>query len=107
MKILLDECITKKLKIYLSEFEIFTVSELGISGLKNGKLMTFCNDNNYDILLTIDKNLMYQQNLDNYNVTIVVLNTKTSIINDIAQYIPNFIEQLPTFEKSKAYIIEK
>ena len=60
MKILLDECVTKRLKIYLEEFEVFTVSELELSGIKNGKLMTYCSENNFDILLTIDKNLMFQ-----------------------------------------------
>jgi hypothetical protein len=72
MKILLDECVTKKLKSYLAEFEVFTVVEMGWSGIKNGKLMTRCVENNFDIILTIDKNLMFQQNLDKYPLTIVV-----------------------------------
>jgi len=59
MKILLDECVTKRFKKHLEEFEVFTVRELGLSGVKNGKLMTYCVENNFDILLTIDKNLMY------------------------------------------------
>ena len=60
MKILLDECVTKRLKKYLSEFEVFTVRELRLGGIKNGKLMTYCAENNFDILLTIDKNIMFQ-----------------------------------------------
>ena len=60
MKILLDECITKKLKRYLEEFEVYTVTELGLAGIKNGKLMTYCIENNFDFLLTIDKNLVFQ-----------------------------------------------
>ncbi len=39
MKILLDECVTKRLKNYLEEFQVQTVRELGLSGIKNGKLM--------------------------------------------------------------------
>lgn len=38
MKILLDECVTKKLKAYLKDFEVSTVTALGWSGVKNGKL---------------------------------------------------------------------
>ena len=56
MKILLDECVTKRLKKHLNNFDVFTVRELELSGIKNGKLMTFCSDNNFDVLLTIDKN---------------------------------------------------
>jgi len=37
MKILLDECVTKRLKNYLTELEVFTVRELGLSGVKNEK----------------------------------------------------------------------
>jgi predicted nuclease of predicted toxin-antitoxin system len=41
MKILLDECVTKRLKAHLEEFEVFTVRELGLSGIKNSKLMAY------------------------------------------------------------------
>jgi hypothetical protein len=60
MKVLLDECIPKKLKSQLPEFDVYTVSELGWSGVKNGQLMTLCVTHAFDILLTIDKNMMYQ-----------------------------------------------
>jgi predicted nuclease of predicted toxin-antitoxin system len=106
MKILLDECVTKKLKFHLTEFEVFTVRELNLSGIKNGKLMTYCVENNFDILLTIDKNLMYQQNLDKYPVSIVVLNSKTSKIEELTSFLPKLKNQIPTFERRKAYILE-
>jgi predicted nuclease of predicted toxin-antitoxin system len=106
MKILLDECVTKKLKNHLTEFEVFTVSEMGWSGVKNGKLMTLCVENNFDVLLTIDKNLMFQQNLDRYNVTIAVFNCKTSKIEDILNFLESFKKQLFDFKKNKAYLID-
>jgi hypothetical protein len=51
MKILLDECVTKRLKPFLAEFEVFTVLEMKWNGIKNGKLMSLCVDNNFDLLL--------------------------------------------------------
>jgi predicted nuclease of predicted toxin-antitoxin system len=105
MKILLDECITKRLKIYLDDFDVFTVRELGLSGVKNGKLMTYCVENDYDILLTIDKNLMHQQNLDKYPVVIVVLNSLSSKIEELVTFLPPFKLQAETFQKHNAYII--
>ena len=78
MKILLDECINKRLKNHLTDFQVYTVNELGWSGIKNGKLMSLCVENNFDILLTIDKNLRFQQNLDKYFLTIAILNSKNS-----------------------------
>jgi len=107
MKILLDECVTKRLKKHLEEFEVFTVRELNLSGIKNGKLLTYCIENKFDLLLTIDKNLMFQQNFDQYPITIVVLNCQTSKIEDIVTFLPSFNSQVDKFEKHKAYIIEK
>ncbi|MBY0478024.1 MAG: DUF5615 family PIN-like protein [Chitinophagaceae bacterium] len=107
MKILLDECITKRLKKHLEEFEVFTVRELGLSGVKNGKLMNYCVDNNFDILLTIDKNLMFQQNTEKYPLSIVVLNSLTSKIEELVTFLPSFKSQIYKLEKYQAYIIEK
>ena len=63
MKILLDECVTKKLKAYLPNHEVYTVSNKRWNGLFNGKLMTKCVEDNFDILLTVDKNILYQQSV--------------------------------------------
>ncbi len=101
MKILLDECVTKRLKPYLTEFEVFTVSEMKWNGIKNGKLMTLCVDNNFDLLLTIDKNLMFQQNLDKYKLTIAVLNSSTSKIEELVLFMPSFKAQVDSLKNTK------
>ena len=107
MKILLDECVTKGLKKHLEEFDVSTVSEMRWSGIKNGKLMTLCVENNFDILLTVDKNLMFQQNIENYSLTIVALNSPTSKLESLLNYLPNFMLQIKNFQKGKAYIIDR
>ncbi len=106
MKILLDECVTKRLKTHLNNFDVFTVRELEFSGIKNGKLMAYCSDNHFDMLLTIDKNLMFQQNLENHPVTIVVFNCLSSKIEELILFIPSFERQLNFFQKHKAYLID-
>ena len=107
MKILLDECVPKRLKKYLEEFEVFTVNELVLSGIKNGALMSYCVENNFDLLLTIDKNLIFQQNLDQYSVTIAVLNCQSSKIEELIPFLSSFKSQVGIFQKKKSYIIEK
>jgi predicted nuclease of predicted toxin-antitoxin system len=107
MKILLDECVTKRLKNYLKEFQVHTIGDLQLSGIKNGKLMTYCSENGFDILLTIDKNLMFQQNLEKYPITIIVLNSNTSKLEELITFLPSFKLQVNNFEKNKAYIIDK
>lgn len=107
MKILLDECVTKHLKPFLKEYEVFTVSEMKWNGIKNGKLMSLWAENGFDILLTIDKNLQYQQNLDKYPLTIVVLNSLTSKVEELSEFMPAFKEQVGQFEMCGAYLLER
>jgi predicted nuclease of predicted toxin-antitoxin system len=107
MKILLDECIPKKLKHYLNEFDVYSVVELGWAGIKNGHLMALCIENKFDVLITIDKNLMFQQNLDKYNITIAVLNSKNSTVNELLEILPSFKNQINSLKKHTAYVINK
>ncbi|MGI8583584.1 MAG: hypothetical protein ACR2KX_15405 [Chitinophagaceae bacterium] len=107
MKILLDECVTKRLKPHLKDFDVFTVTEMRWNGIKNGNLMSLCVDNNFDLLLSIDKSLMFQQNLEKCNLTIVVLNSFTSKIEELKFFIPSFKAQVSKLEKYKAYLIDK
>lgn len=51
MKILLNECVTKHLKPYLSEYEVFTVREMQWSGIKNGKSMNLSVEHHFDIFV--------------------------------------------------------
>src|SRR4051812_46530287 len=98
MKILLDECVTKRLKQHLKEYEVFTVTQMRWNGLKNGKLLTECVNNTFDLILTIDKNLMFQQNLDKCPITIAVLNSQTSKIEELVLFMPSFKAQIDNFE---------
>ena len=50
---------------------------------------------------------MFQQNLENHPVTIVVLNSLTSKLEELILFIPSFSKQINHFEKNKAYIIDK
>jgi len=107
MKVLLDECVNKRLKSHLSGFEVYTVNEMKWCGVKNGELMSLCVDNQFDIILTIDKNLIHQQNIEKYPITIVVFNASTSKMEELVLFIPSFLEQIRHFLKHKAYIIKK
>lgn len=107
MKILLDECITKHLKSHFTNHEVFTVRELGWSGVKNGKLMTLCVENRFDILLTIDKNLQYQKNLDKYPITIVIFNSYSSKVDELVAFLPEFESQLTSYQKHQAYQLSR
>ncbi|MEO6584204.1 MAG: hypothetical protein ABIO05_07755 [Ferruginibacter sp.] len=88
MKILLDEWVTKHLKPHLAGHETHTVQEMNWGGIKNCNLLTLYVAKNFDILLRIDKNLKYQQNLELCPLSIVILNSSSSKVNDLITFLP-------------------
>jgi len=62
MRVLLDECLPRRLKAELSDHEVRTAQEVGWAGLKNGELLRVA-AGQFDVLLTVDRNIAYQQNL--------------------------------------------
>ena len=105
MKILLDECISHRVRHLLEGHEVFSVTFLGWSGLQNGVLLTSAVAKGFDVFLTIDKNIPFQQYISNYDIAVVVLDVQTSSFENIAQLIPTFIERIRLFDKGKAYVI--
>lgn len=105
MKILLDECVTKKLKSYLYGHEVITVTQKGWNGLKNGMLLQKAVEDSFDLLLTIDKNILYQRKVENYDIIIVVFDTPSSSIDSVSKFISRFNEMLQSFKKRNLYII--
>ena len=74
MRILLDECTPRVVKKRLPLRDIQTVQEMGWSGIKNGELLKAAEDQ-FDVLITTDKNLRYQQNLAARNLAVILLPT--------------------------------
>jgi len=71
-RVLLDECTPTPLGLVLHGVEVFTVESAGWKGLKNGRLVELA-DAEFDVLITADKNLRYQQNLTQRKIGIIEL----------------------------------
>jgi len=106
MKILLDECVTKKLKRLLENYEVYTVAEMGWNGLKNGNLLQKATQECFDILLTIDKSIDSQQNISKYKLSLVILDVSKSNLKHLEPLIPAFVAKMQQIEKGKSYLIE-
>jgi len=61
--------------MHLSKHEVVTAFELGWSELKNGELLSEAESTGFEVLVTTDKNLRYQQNLGARRIAVVVLST--------------------------------
>ncbi len=73
MRLLLDESIPVKFRRLLPNHDVRTVVEMGWSGVKNGKLLALAAADGFDVFVTVDKNLPYQQNLTTLPVAVIVL----------------------------------
>jgi hypothetical protein len=75
MKILLDENLDHRLRNQLGAHEVFTASYMGWDGLKNGKLIRAAEDNGFEVLLTGDQTLCYEQNLSGRRLAVIALSS--------------------------------
>jgi hypothetical protein len=92
MKVLLDEQLAPRLLPLFMDCDVFSVRDLGWSGLKNGELREQLNNAEFDILVTADKNLPFQQNLSKVLFSIFLLDTPTLFKEDQLQFIPKLNE---------------
>ncbi len=90
MKILIDECLPKKLKRELPNHDVATVREKGWQGKKNGVLLRLMSGA-FDVFITVDKNLKYQQNLQTYEVAVVVLRVPSNKLEHVQPLMPQVL----------------
>jgi hypothetical protein len=97
MRVLIDECLPKKLKRETPGHDVMTVQERGWSSKKNGELLHLL-EGEFDVFLTADQNLTYQQNLSNTTVAIVVLVAQNNRIESLKPLMPKVQEILKTIQ---------
>ncbi len=75
MRVMLDECVPARLKSWLPDHEVETVTGIGWGGIKNGRLLRLLVERGFEVLVTADKNLEYQQLLGGLPLAVLVLPT--------------------------------
>ncbi|MBL8131442.1 MAG: DUF5615 family PIN-like protein [Anaerolineae bacterium] len=100
MKILIDECLPRRLKTEMPGHEVITVPEMGWAGTKNGELLRLMTGR-FDVFLTIDSNLSYQQNLEARQVSVIVLSAPNNKLETLKPLLPNVLRALETLAKGE------
>jgi predicted nuclease of predicted toxin-antitoxin system len=95
MRILIDECLPAALKGTLTAMghDCETVRRAGYGSKKNGELLTLA-DGRWDVLLTSDRRMKYQQNMTGRNVSAVILCAKSNRIQHLLPLMPACAEAL-------------
>jgi len=83
MKVLLDECLPRKLKGALAGHDCRTVPEEGFAGQKNGRLLSLAEAAGFDLFLTLDKGIEYQQNLAGRSIAILIVRARSNRLQDL------------------------
>jgi predicted nuclease of predicted toxin-antitoxin system len=83
MKILLDECIPRKFKHTLAEHSCQTVPEASFAGKRNGDLLDLAERAGFQIFVTLDKGIEFEQNLTGRQIAIVILVSKSNRLEDL------------------------
>jgi len=104
LKILLDECLDRRLAREISGHEVKTVPQMKWAGIKNGELMRLA-ETEFDVFITVDRNLSFQQNLPKFNIAVLVLRAKSNRLADLQPFAEKIIESLSKLEKGKAKVI--
>jgi len=100
MRILIDECLPRKLKHELPEHDARTVPEMGWAGKKNGELLRLM-IGQFDVFITADQNLTYQQNLQGVNIGVITLAARSNRLPDLLPLVPRLKSALETVQSGE------
>ena len=95
MRVLLDEQLPRRLARELKGHEVRTVQQQGWAGLKNGELLNRAADEGFEVLLTGDQNLEFQQNLARARVGVIVLGAPSNALEDLLPLVPSLLVAIP------------
>jgi len=94
-RILFDENVPRKFRSHLIGHSIATVQELGWSSLRNGELLRQANEQ-FDVLVTVDKNLRYQQNFTGLSIAVITILVRFNKLPFLIPMAPRILAALRT-----------
>ena len=93
MRILLDESLPRRLSHLLTDYDVRTATQMGWSGLTNGALLAKA-ATEFDVVLTVDQSIEFQQNLKQLPIAVVVLAAKTNRFESLEPLVPLLLKTL-------------
>ena len=100
MKVLLDECLPRRLAAALAGHEVKTVPQAGWASIKNGELLRLA-ESQFDVLVTVDRNMSFQQNLVELRIAVVVLCTQSNRFQDLLPLVPRVLAALMIIQRGE------
>lgn len=77
---------------------------MGWAGLDNGELLAKA-ESDFDVFITVDRNLTFQQNIPKFNIAVLVFHARTNRVQDLVPLIPKILDALNNLQRGKAVSI--
>ncbi len=104
MRVFLDECVDWRLARDIVGHDVKTARQMGWTTVKNGALLALASQH-FDIFVTVDRNLSFQQNLDSFSIAVVVLQARTNRLADLRPLVPNLLAAIESAPPAVATFI--
>ena len=100
MRVLLDECVDRRLAGDILSHDVKTVPEMGFAALKNGELLARAQDE-FDAFITVDRNLPFQQDVSRFSFAVIVLRAPSNRLTDLRRLVPQLLTALPAAKRGE------
>jgi predicted nuclease of predicted toxin-antitoxin system len=106
MRLLLDECLPVELAENLPGHTTRTARQMGWLGIQNGRLLKLIAESDqFDVFVTVDKNLPHQQNLSALPFAVAVLRVRSTRVTDVLAQVPELLRRLPETKPGQAITV--
>ena len=104
MRVLLDECVDWRLSRDIVGHDVKTARQMGWSTIKNGELLALAAQH-FDVFVTVDRNLSFQQNLVSFDIAVIVLGARSNRIADLRLLVPDLLASLNSCKPGSARLV--
>ena len=98
MRVLIDECIDERLRKHLPGHDCQTARYAGFAGLNNGDLLIAAENARFDVFLTVDQSIEYQQNLTGRTIAIIIVRANSNRLRNLLPHVPACLTHLESIQ---------
>jgi hypothetical protein len=104
MRVLLDECVDWRLSRDVVGHDVSTARQMGWTSVKNGELLGLAAQS-FDVFVTVDRNLSFQQNIVAVNIAVIVLRAPTNRLADLKPLVPQLLLAIGAARRGTVVIV--
>jgi len=105
VRILLDECVPRRFKSYLPSHQCVTVPDAGWAGKKNGELLSLAEQAGFEVFVTLDRGVEYEQNLTGRRIAVILVRTKSSRLADLIPHAARILALVESIESGQLALV--